>query len=151
MRLRSLVAGAMLVIGACGTLDPDPTAAGQYVLVGCRDVGGGSPGCPETDSAGTVVTVVDGQLLIGAPVNPDGMYDMHLTLRYEDLNGTSEQVASLFSSGTYSADETTLVLVDDFGGPAPITGTIDGSKITLLVGGRQYEFGRLVLLPPGRQ
>lgn len=123
---------------------------GQYAMLGCWDASGGSPGCPETDSAGTVVTIVGGRLQLGFNV-PHGRYDWDVTRKYQYRNGTSELIGSRFSVGTYDWDGRTLALVDDSGHPGPITGTFTSSgAITLVTEGRRYDFGKLVLLPPGR-
>ncbi len=132
-----------------------PKVRGQYLLTGCWDVDGGPPGCPETDSEGAVVTVVGGTLLVGLSEGDDyaGAYAWYLKRKYEypDGTSTSEEIASLFSAGTYTWDGETLILVDASGDLGPITGTLSssGGGLTVLTPERRYAFGKLSMLPHG--
>ena len=129
-----------------------PEIRGQYRLTGCWDVDGGPPGCPETDSEGAVVTVVRGNLLIGLSEGDAyaGAYTWGLKRKYEYPDGTSEVIGSLFSAGTYTWDEETLILVDASGDLGPTTGTLPDPRMGLLVvltPERRYEFGKLTTFP----
>jgi hypothetical protein len=117
---------------------------GQYVLTGFE----GSrnlPCCGQTDASGTVVTIAGGALQLGWNT-PDGTYEWDVVRKYDYANGTSQQLQSRFSSGTYTWDGQTLTLVDSTG-LAPLTGAVTGGIIALRNPDHQYEFLRLIQLP----
>jgi hypothetical protein len=130
-----------------------PEIVGQYHLGGCVDLEGGSTSCPEfvlTAPDGTPSTVVGGGLRIG--LDEPGRYRWNLILR-QAPGGEPKKTGSLFSSGTYAFDQETLTIVlqDSSRVPATMTGSLtpNGGGLSIVVGARQYRFGKLVLLPHG--
>lgn len=154
---RWMAAGFIIVLGCGGRVlgvresaDEVAPVVGQYVFLECSIFGGDSPSCTDTDSLGTIVTIVDGELRVGL-TPPGDVYEWYLTTRSEHSDGASEQVSSLFSSGHFTWDGETVQLDDDEGNLGENVGTLSASngRLTVVTETHRYEFGRLVLLPPG--
>jgi hypothetical protein len=147
MTVRSIAACAVLLatVGCAGQVPTGPTSvAGQYALTGFE----GSrnlPCCRQTDSSGTVVTIAGGGLQIGWNT-PTGTYEWDVVRKYDYANGTSQQVQSRFSAGTYTWDGQTLTLVDS-AGRVPMTGAVTGGILIVRTQDHQYEFLKLIQMP----
>ena len=149
MMLRALVlCTVLLATSACrdSTNPADRSGiAGQYELEtvdGQRQL----PCCAHTDSAGALVSIGNGILQIDWNT-PAGAYEWYFVLNYDYQDGTSEQVQSSFSSGTYTLDGTTLTLVDSSNNLGRMTGSASDHEIVIQAPNHSYGFFRLPQLP----
>lgn len=100
------------------------------------------------DSSGVFATVdsLDAQ---GLELGGDGTYIWGITPNYTYPNGTIiTGTPFIFSSGKYTWDGKTLMLVDAQR-LGPTTGLVSGNVIRLQTREHQYEFLKLPQLPPG--
>jgi hypothetical protein len=119
----SVVCAVLLPTAAC---DDTRDIAGQYVLT-------------REDSAGTPVTAAGGELTLCG----NGRYIMSVTHR--DEHGNWQPV--VVSSGEYRWFGVTLMLLDS-GDLAPMTASVESGVIIVQNDDHEYEFLRLVQLPP---
>ena len=149
MPLRSMAAIALVTAAvACGEATTASTSSdsvtGQYTLIGF-DGSGNLPCCGQTDSLGTIITTGGGLLQVGWNT-PSGAYEWDVVRRFQYSNGTSQQLQSQFSVGTYMWDGQTLTLVDSTQ-HATMTATRAAGRLTIQAFGHQYEFLELVETP----
>jgi len=135
----------LLAASACGQMVPTSprSVVGQYAMTGFK--GSRNLPCCQTDSSGVVVTISGGGMQLGLNT-PAGVYEWDVVRTYEYANGTSQQVQSPFSVGTYTWDGQTLTLIDSTG-LASMTGVLAGGVLTVGHQGQEYEFLKLVQLP----
>lgn len=111
-------------------LEPPPSITGLWGLAECTDLAGGSPGCPATDSSGTVETITGGSLEIsGGPSAGHYLWTNQISLTSGE--GTTTSIARVFSEGTYTWNDTLLVISDSTDVRGPITGHFDGGPLVL--------------------
>jgi hypothetical protein len=128
---------ALLAVGACDDASDSRTIAGQYTLLTVDGIG--LSDYTMEDSTGTLVILASG----GLDLCGDGRYEIHIIQRYE--NGDSQAV--VVSSGEYAWDGVTLTLVDS-GSVALLTASVAGGVIIVQTDDHEYEFLKLVQLPP---
>jgi hypothetical protein len=145
MRRTLVLCTVLLAMSACRGATNPARIAGQYDLAGA-DGQLGLPCCSITDSSGTVVSIGGGLLQIGWNT-PAGTYRWDIIRVYDYPDGTSNDVQSEFSSGTYRWDGTTLTLEDTTGNLGRMTGSLGAPGIVVQAPDHRYGFLKLHQLP----
>jgi len=126
-----------------------PVVVGQY---GWLTFDGGLPTCCVSDSAGTRVSVIGGELDI-ASGTPSGTYQMWLVKRYDSSSGSPMEADVKYASGAYVWDGQTLTLEGagltpaDSGTSGRAVGSFTGGLLTILTQNHKYQFIRLIQMP----
>ncbi len=123
-----------------------PVIVGQYFWA---SFDGGAPTCCAGDSAGTQVSVVGGELEIGANT-ASGTYQMWLVKKYSNGSGSTTDTNVLYASGAFTWDGQTLTLEGsgltpaDSGSSGRVVGWFTaGGLLSVLTQHHQYQFNRL--------
>lgn len=135
-RLWPLVFMACAVLLPAGACDDAGDITGQYILLGVDGID--VRDYTMENSAGTLVTAAGG----GLDLCSDDRYRM--TVSHRDENGKQRIVVS---SGEYRWFGVTLMLLDS-GDLAPMTASVEGGLIILQIDDHEFEFLKLVQLPP---